>query len=256
MLPLADTQQTFTRALLRAGLQVPVAVAKMAGPTRERRFSVYRNNVKASLVATLTAKFPVIRRLVGEEFFEATALVFIERHPPRSPVLAEYGAAFASFLESFEPAGDLPYLADVARLEWARQEAFHAADAKPVPIEGLAALAAGDLEAARLTLHPATILIASPWPIVSIWTTNTLDEDVQRVGPDRPGELALVTRPDQDVLVSLLPPGAELLITALADGASLGEAMAKTRDGFDLATTLALLFSAGAVSAFLEGLAA
>lgn len=256
MLPLADTQQTFTRALLRAGLQVPVAVAEMAGPTREKRFAIYRNNVKASLIATLTAKFPVIHRLVGEEFFEATALVFVERHPPRSPVLAEYGAAFASFLESFEPAGDLPYLADVARLEWARQEAFHAADAKPVSIEGLAALAAGDLEAARLILHPATILIASPWPIVSIWTTNTFDEDVQRIGPDRPGEVALVTRPDQEVIVSLLPPGADLLIANLADSATLGEAMTKAPDGFDLATTLALLFSAGAVSALQEGLSA
>lgn len=256
MFPLADTQQTFARALLRAGLRVPEAVAEMAGPTRERRFSVYRNNVKASLIATLTAKFPVIHRLVGEEFFEATTLVFVERHPPRSPVLAEYGAAFASFLESFEPASDLPYLADVARLEWARQEAFHAANAKPVPIECLAAFAAGDLESTRLTLHPATLLVASPWPIVSIWTTNTFDEDVQRIGPDRPGEVALVTRPDQDVFIRLLPPGADLLVAALADGASLGEAMARAPDGFDLATTLALLFSAGAVSALQEGLSA
>jgi hypothetical protein len=228
----------------------------MAGPSRERRFSIHRNNVKAGLIATLTAKFPVIQRLVGEEFFEATAIVFIERHPPRSPVLAEYGAAFACFLESFEPTGDLPYLADVARLEWSRQEAFHATDAKPVPIEGLAALATGDLEAARLTLHPATRVIASPWPIVSIWTTNTFDEEVRRIGPDQPGELALVTRPDQDVLVSLLTPGADVLIAALADGASLGAVVAKTQDGFDLATMLALLFSAGGVSALQEGLSA
>ncbi len=146
MLQLADTQQTFTRALLRAGLQVPAAVAETAGPTRERRFAVYRNNVKASLIATLTAKFPVIHRLVGEEFSRlplSSSLNAIRRARPCSPNMAQPSLPSS---KSFEPAGDLPYLADVARLEWARQEAFHAADAKPVSIEGLAALAAGDLE--------------------------------------------------------------------------------------------------------------
>lgn len=257
MRPLADIQHDFTGALLQARLRVPAAVAQFTtGRSRERRFGVYRNNVKASLVATLTAKFPVVHRLVGEEFFEATALVFIERHPPRSPVLAEYGGDFAVFLETFEPAADLPYLPDVARLEWARQRAFHVADATPVSIDRLAALAAGDLGAARLVLHPAATVVVSPWPIVSIWTTNTFDADVRRIGPDRPGETALVTRPDHEVLVSLLPPGADQLLAALEQGAPLGDAMANLPDAFDLPTTLASLFGAGAVFRILEGLSA
>jgi hypothetical protein len=226
----------------------------MAGPPRERRFAVYRNNVKASLIATLTARYPVIQRLVGEEFFEATALVFVERHPPHSPVLAEYGAAFAAFLGSFEPAADLPYLADVARLEWARHEAFHAADAESSPIGRLAALGADDLEPARLILHPAATVVASPWPIVSIWMTNTFDAETRRIGPDLPGEIALVTRPDQEIFVNVLPPGADFLFATLADDIPLGEAVAKLPDGFDLSTTLALLFSAGAVSGLLGGM--
>jgi hypothetical protein len=253
---LAGLQQTFTQALLRAGLHVPDAVSTAQGASRERRLGVYRNNVKASLVAALAARFPVICRLVGEEFFEATALVFVERHPPRSPVLADYGAGFAAFLEDFEPIRDLPYLPDVARLEWARQQAFHAADAQPITIERLAALAAGDLGSASLTLHPAAVLVASPWPIVSIWTTNTFDEEVRRLGPDQPGEIALVTRPDQDVILASLPPGADLLAAAIAEGAALGEAADRAQReiaDFDLATTLAVLFRSGAVSALLEG---
>ena len=253
MRPLAVTQQSFAHALLRPELEVPAAVAEVAGPTRERRFAVHRNNVKASLVATLAAKFPVIRRLVGDEFFEATALVFVERQPPRSPVLAEYGAAFPSFLGTFEPAGDLPYLADVARLEWARHEAFHAADAAASAIGSLAALVAADLESVRLILHPAAAVVASPWPIVSIWTTNTFDAAVRRIGPDRPGEIALITRPEQEVLVHPLPQGADRLAAALADGDPLGEAAARVPDGFDLSTALALLFSAGAVAGLLGG---
>ena len=254
---LADLQATFVQALLRAGLHVPDSVESIAGASREQRLGIYRNNVKASLVAALVARFPVIRRLVGEEFFEATALVFVEHHPPRSPILAEYGADFASFLEGFEPAGELPYLPDIARLEWVRQQAFHAADAEPIGIERLAALAGASLEAACFTLHPAAFVVASPWPIVSIWTTNTFDEEVRRIGPDRPGEIALVTRAGQDVMVSMLPAGADLLVAAVTEGIALGAAAARTQqefDGFDLATTLAVLFRSGAISALREGM--
>jgi hypothetical protein len=253
MHPLADIQHTFAHALLQARLQVPAAVTQCAGPSRERRFRVYRNNVKASLVAALTARFPVTRRLVGEEFFEAMALVFIGLHPPRSPVLAEYGAEFAGFLEGFEPAADLPYLPDVARLEWARQRAFHAADAVPVAIDRLAALAADDLPHARLTLHPAAAVVASPWPIVSIWTTNTFDAEPRRIGPDLPGEAALITRPADEVLVELLPDGAEPMIDALGEGHSLGRAIDRAPAGFDLPGMLALLFRAGAVAGLNQG---
>lgn len=254
MRPLAEIQHDFTRALLQARLQVPAAVAPLTtGGSRDRRFGVYRNNVKASLAATLTAKFPVIGRLVGEEFFEATALVFIERHPPRSPVLAEYGADLAPFLEGFEPAADLPYLADVARLEWARHRAFHAADVPAVAIDRLALLAADDLHTVRLTLHPAAAVIASPWPIVSIWTTNTFDAEVRRIGPDHSGEAALITRPAHEVLVSALPPGAELVIAALGDGRTLGDAIGDAPDDFDLPHMLAVLFNAGAVAGLPEG---
>lgn len=253
---LVGLQERFAQAILRAGLTVPEAVASMAGPSRERRLGIYRNNVKASLIAALAAPFPVIQRLVGEEFFEAAALVFVEQHPPRSPVLAEYGVGFAAFLEGFEPVRDLRYLADVARLEWARQQAFHAADAPTIGIERLAALDAGALDSTRLILHPAAFVVASPWPVVSIWTTNTFDEQVERIGPDLPGESALITRPDQDVLVSLLPPGADLMVAAIAKGADLGAAMALAQrrfQDFDLATTLAVLFRVGAVSALQQG---
>ncbi len=254
MRPLAHAQQSFRRGVLQARLQVPAAVAGLPGPSRERRFSVYRNNVKASLVAALKAKFTVIERLVGEEFFEATALVFVERHPPRSPVLAEYGGGFASFLEVFEPAADLPYLPDVARLEWARHRAFHAADATPVAIDRLATLAADDLHDTRLTLHPATAVAASPWPIVSIWTTNTFDAETRRIGPDHAGEIALITRPQDDVLVNVLPPGSDLLIAALREGRALGTAIGQAPASLDLARTLALLFRAGAVVGLLKGI--
>jgi len=253
---LAGLQHRFACAVLRAHLSVPDGVRPEVRPTHERRFRVYRNNVKASLAAALAARFPVVERLVGEEFFTAMALVFVERHPPRSPVLAEYGAAFAGFLEGFDPAADLPYLPDIARLEWARQVAFHSADADAADLCRLMELPPETLDSVSLGLHPATAVIPSPWPIVSVWTTNTHDETPRAPAADWAGETALVTRPLLDVLVQRLPPGADRLVAELAQGVALGaaaDAASRADERFDLATTLSALFDAGAVTTLSQG---
>ena len=109
---LARLQAGFSRAMLEQGLPVPEGLAPA------RRFSVYRNNLYARLSDALRSRYPVVERLVGRDFFYAAAAVFIGAHPPSSPVLIEYGEAFPAFLETFEPARELPYLADTARLEW------------------------------------------------------------------------------------------------------------------------------------------
>ena len=253
---LADLQHRFAGAVLQARLSVPDGVRREVRPTHERRFRIYRNNVKASLAAALAARFPVAERLVGEEFFTAVALVFVERHPPQSPVLAEYGAAFASFLEGFDPAAGLPYLPDIARLEWSRHVAFHSADASAADIGRLAELSPEALGSVRLGLHPAMAVIASPWPIVSIWTTNTHDATPASPAADWTGETALVTRPHLDVLIQRLPPGAELLVAALARGIALGaavDAVSRTHDSFDLPMALSTLFVAGAITTLSQG---
>ncbi|WP_422033724.1 DNA-binding domain-containing protein [Reyranella sp.] len=253
---LAELQHRFARAVLQAPLSVPDGIRREVRSAHERRFGVYRNNVKASLVAALAARFPVVARLVGDEFFTAMALVFIECHPPRSPVLAEYGAAFASFLEGFDPAADLPYLPDIARLEWARHVAFHSADANPADIAWLAELPPEALGSVRLGLHPAMAVIASPWPIVSVWTTNAHDATPAAPAADWTGETALVTRPHLEVLLHRLPPGADRLVTELACGGALGaaaEAAARAHEGFDLVTALSTLFGAGAFTTLSQG---
>ena len=229
---LADVQLRFVHRLLRPA------------PARDRRMAVYRNNVAASLIGVLRAHFPVIERIVGAEFFEAAAAAFVRAAPPASPVLAEYGGGFADFLASFEPADDLPYLPDVARLEWARTVAYNAADDVPIGIERLAAVPTDGIGAVQLLLHPATSIVASPWPIVSIWETNMHDAEPRRIGPDAQGETALVTRPLLDVRVERLPPGARSFLDAVRHGLPLGQAAADE----GLAPTLAILFTAGAIT--------
>ncbi len=90
---LPDLQSDFSRKLMQRG------GAASGGLMRPKRFRVHRNTVFASLTGALRARYPVIERLVGADFFEAAARHFIEAHPPRSPMLIEYGDGFAAFLE-------------------------------------------------------------------------------------------------------------------------------------------------------------
>ena len=110
------TQSEFAAALIDPGLAVPEGLAAWNGPKPARRFGVYRNNVAIGLIGALASRFPAAERIVGREFFAAMAHEFIRLHPPRSPLLLAYGDDFPDFIESFEPAREITYLADVMRL--------------------------------------------------------------------------------------------------------------------------------------------
>ncbi|MDO9062036.1 MAG: DNA-binding domain-containing protein, partial [Bradyrhizobium sp.] len=156
----ATYETSFAAALLGTEPAVPPGIAThTAAAVPARRFAVYRNNVMASLAAALARRYPVIERLVGGEFFGAMARQFVMRHPPRSPLLAQYGDGFADFIAAFEPARELPYLADVARLEAARTRAYHAEDAVPLGADDFAALDAEALGDIRLQLHPSVSIL-------------------------------------------------------------------------------------------------
>ncbi|MGE0745516.1 MAG: putative DNA-binding domain-containing protein [Rhodospirillales bacterium] len=211
------------------------------------RLDVHRNNVYASLTEALRARFPVIERLVGAEFFAATARAFIAALPPRTPVLLEYGGGFPAFLADFAPTRPYPYLPDVARLEWLRNEAFHAADAAPLDPAGLAAVPPDRAGGLRFAPHPAARAFASPYPAVSIWDTNTHDTTVRAIAAD--GEEAVVVRPDDIVRIVSVPPGGAALLQALSAGGTLSDAAAAA-PGIDLATALGVLLQAGAFAGF------
>lgn len=138
----------------------------------ERHLQVYRNNVFASLTAALEAVFPVVARLVGVGFFNYAAHDFILRHPPRGGNLHDFGGEFADFLAVFEPAAHLVYLPDIARLEWAYHEVYHAADAKPLSIESLTSIPQGRYASLRFSLQPHVRFVVSDYPVLTIWQVN------------------------------------------------------------------------------------
>jgi hypothetical protein len=250
---LAALQQRFVEALRADRDCVPQGVTSHSDPHPIKRFHIYRNNVHSSLIGVLRARFPVVERLVGEEFFRAAARIFVEAHPPRSPALFEYGGEFIPFLETFEPARELPYLPDVARLEWLRNRAYHAADAEPVPPADLAAVAPDDLPRLRLGLHPSAQLFASDYPAVSIWEANAQGGEVAPLAEGLAQEDALILRPRLEVLVLRLGPGGHAFADALARQEPLAGAAGAAVEAdsrFSLPETLGALIGAGAFSGF------
>jgi len=243
----------FARALADARQPPPPDTLGRTGRPDARRFAVYRNNVAVGLIGAIEARFPVTRRLVGEEFFRAMARAFIAAHKPRSAVIIHYGGEFPGFIETFEPARELGYLPDVARLEDLWVEAYHAAEAEPLALSALASVDPANFEALRFAFHPAARLLRSAHPAGSIWAGH------QGEGEPRPpavwgGEEVLVTRPGADVLVRLLPPGGHDFAAALQAGATLAEAHeASAIGGFDPGQHLIGLIEAGAIQGIKSG---
>jgi hypothetical protein len=246
-----DAGAAFAAALLDPSRPAPQGLIAWHGGATDRRFAVYRNNVLSGLVEALAKRFPVCAQLVGEEFFRAMARVYVRSAPPAAPMLSEYGGSFADFIARFEPAQCLPWLSDVARLEFALGCAYRAADAEAITLEALADLAPETLGERRLQLHPALRLIPSRFPIVSIWRAHVAGAPLSDIDLSR-GEDALAVRPDLLVNAEILPSGAGAFIAALQNGATLAEAAAlgaQAAVDFDLAQGLVALFANGGVVA-------
>jgi hypothetical protein len=241
----AFAQDAFAQALRDPEAALPPGVISHTSDVPRKRFSVYRNNVMVGLVNGLEARFPVVRKIVGEDFFKAIAKLFAAAQPPHSPLMMFYGDGFPAFLAAFEPAQDVPYLADVARLEASRTRAYHAADAKPLTAAALQAIPQEALADLHFILHPSLDIVASDHPIVTIWAMNSGELELAPV-TDWRGEDALILRPGLDVEVRRLPTGARVFLQSLAAGNPLGAAAASalvTNANFDVAANLAALFA-------------
>ena len=247
---LAERQRDFAAALLDPDRAPPPG---LVGPDREesaRRFAVYRNNVVVGLIDALGAAYPAVHRIVGEEYFRAVARAYILAEPPRSPIVLQYGEGFADFIGEFEPAAPLPYLRDVARIERAWTESYHAAEAAPLDPSALASIAPDRLPEVRLVIHPSARVVQSRFPALTIWRMNVDDGVSAPVDLAQGGEDALIARPKAEVEVRRLPAGGAVFVRALAEGLSLlaaADAAMKAESDFDLTDNLAGLIRAQAL---------
>ncbi|PIT04526.1 hypothetical protein TSA1_30065 [Bradyrhizobium nitroreducens] len=237
----------FAPALLDPARSTPSVVTGPNGKAAGRRYDVYRNNVTVSLIDALAAVYPAVQRITGPEFFRAMARFHVRSHPPTSPLLFEYGRDFPAFIEAYEHAQDMPWLADVARIERAWLDAYHAADAAPLSPARLSAVTPDHLADLVFVPHPAARCLRSQYAAVTIFAANRDGAPLPRIDASTP-EDALITRPAFDVTVHRLPPGGAVFADGLISGLSLGEAAASALDaaaGFDIAANIAGLIEAG-----------
>ncbi len=296
------TIRAFSAALDDPSAATPPMTRGRMGAPDARRFAVYRNNVAVGLIAALEARYPVSRRIAGEELFRAMARAFAHANRPRSPVMIAYGGKFPEFVgeclaagrglenarernrhceersdEAIQrasgalcPPGLLRFarndergstqlhhaaacLVDVARLENAWVEAYHAEDASVATVVELAALDPDSVPGARIVFHPAARLLCFASPAASVWA-SAQNSDHRVALKEGPGEDALITRPDCDVRVRVLPPLAYDFAIELREGATLIEAAAAMNDpAFDFGTHLVGLVESGAVASIIPG---
>ena len=243
----ASAYAAFASALLNPERGAPAGVGPN-GKTAGKRYNVYRNNVTVSLIDSLAAIYPAVQRITGVDFFRAMARFHVRATPPTSPLLFEYGREFPAFIEAYEYAQGMPWLADVARIERAWLDAYHAADAVPLSAEILAAFPPNQLTEAVFGAHPATQMIRSQYSAVTIFAANRGMDAVGHIDAGRP-EDALITRPEADVVVRHLSQGDAAFLRHLISGRSLGEAVASAlqiSSDFDIAASIAGMIEAGA----------
>ena len=182
----ASYADRFATGLTDPTCPTPSGVVGPRGKGAVKRYNVYRNNVTVSLIDALVAIYPAVQRITGTEFFRAMARFHVRATPPTSPLLFEYGRDFPAFIESYEYAQDMPWLADVARIERAWLDAYHAADAPPLAAAALAQVPADRLGDIIFRVHPATRIVRSAYPAVAILAMNRADGPVTSLKSSAP----------------------------------------------------------------------
>jgi hypothetical protein len=246
---LLDLQRALRRSVFERDHRA--IAASLSDPAMAERLDIYRNTFMVVLTKALKLCYPAVARLVGGEFFEGAAQLFIAEHPPRTACLDHYGDAFPDFLRDFPPAASVAYVADVARLEWAVNCALHAPDLDPLDTAQLATLAPDDQSRVSFAAHPSIRLLQSAYPVDAVWRAVLARDDaaLTELDVDTGPVALLVERGATGVEVARLDDSAWRLLAALCGGHPLEAAIARAAE-LDVALALAGHLASGRFVAF------
>ncbi|MEP6875842.1 MAG: DNA-binding domain-containing protein [Burkholderiales bacterium] len=219
----------------------------------EQRLAIYRANVTAAVTKALGAAYPVVRQVVGESFFDGLVRAYQRVVPSTSGDLFDHGAAFAVFVAEFPHTQSLPYLADLARLEWAVHRAYGAEDAQPLDQQALAQVAPNRQAAIRLEWAAGTAVVDSNFPVARVWLIHQSNFDGDFKVDWSVRECALVAREGFRVAVSPLGAGDAAFVASGLAGAALGasaEVALAADPGFDLGHLLGRLMASNVICGF------
>ena len=257
MLTLPEFQSRFYAAMLLPANESALDDLLLGVSTlNARRLAAYRRNITANLCSALALTYPVVQRVVGEVFFREAARIYTLEEPSRSGDLNDYGANFADFIGSYAHAATMPYLSDLARLEWQLQVLALMSDSsipqalQAAPFAALTSTPADRYDALFFELEPAAVRMNSTWPLDEIWRVNQVnfDGDMQ-IDFSRPCQLLLWRTPRGVQLAALTKAEAALLDCLFAGDALAGavESALEIDVDFDLGASLQRWITAGLI---------
>jgi hypothetical protein len=242
---LQEWQQQFSYSLLN-NLQPVLSDSFRAKSevSRNQRFSIYQNNVFYSLTSALSELYPVVKKLVSDDFFTGTASYYLRSHPPQQAAMVHFGQDFPRFLSAFEHTKPMPYLAEVARLELARHRAYHAHDQTSIKPEVFNQINPEQLAETRVRLHPSLHMVESDQPVFTIWQANQSGgEQAETIQLGEPQQV-LVVRAMYDVVMYAVDQGTYYFVQQLQLGQTIQQAITTTieqKGEFNISSAIQLL---------------
>lgn len=235
-------QQELSVALNTEDGDIPHGLQQRQPLTSAQRLAIYRHSLHSSLQQVLTAVYPVCQKIVGEEFFAAMVTQYRQQMPSRSPDIENYGDSLPVFIRDFAPAACLPYLADVARLEWGWYRASLGQDFTQFTPDSLSQVEEDKQGDIIFQLPPDSTLLTSPYPILRIWEANqenNLNEET--IDLTSGGDQLIIYRRGMDVLVQSLTDKQWSLLSGLYAGLSVEQLCVRFAENsqFNLADELA-----------------
>jgi hypothetical protein len=225
MLSLHELQTGFAAALFNPGASSKAPGIRADGISPAVRLGFYRTNVFENYRKALSATYPAVEKLAGAGFFAVLSEEYTRRYPSRSGDVGRQGEQFPEFLRRHPCSRELPYIADVAHLEWCVEESFNEADARAIELTRLAAVAEEQCGQLHFLLAPSCRLLRSLFPVNRVWEVCQPDyEGDVRVDLDQGGVDLLVRRQGFGVTVEALAPGEFAMLTALSAGHSFAPA--------------------------------
>lgn len=249
-LSLRELQRRFMAALYDDAQPGPTATIAGNGLAPEARLRIYRHSCNETQIAALRTTYPAVLALVGDAFFDQTAQGYRREHPSRSGNLQAFGDAFAEYLATVPGCRSLPYLPDVARLEWLRRQTILAPDASSISPDALGTARRGTVESLRIVLHPSVNLLDSRYPVPTIWSYALWPADENLVLGNE-GASIVLWRDEGEVAMDAVDPSSFACIASIAQGLTLGEARSAAQSidhGFDLDACLESLVTHGLVT--------
>jgi hypothetical protein len=207
--------QSAYRAYLISGEPGPLAGAVIEDSfDATERLRIYRNNFLIGLGEALNSNFPVVRQMVGADFFAQAARAFILRAPPRKPCLFEYGERFPEFLAELPEMAELPYVAEMASFEFARIAAYHASTEALLTDATIARVSPDKLADLPIRLAKHVRLLPVRFTILDLWQAHQAPEpDLTTIDMSPRPHTLLICRPHRTLVTQRIDPTATLFLS-------------------------------------------